>query len=240
MSNKKIKDDEHNSRRDALKTIALGSGTIATAASLPTSWTKPILNQVMLPAHAQTSDVVIMGTFSSGATLGLRRPNQVQGFASTQYALLDALIPTAKAGHPGARAFCGTDNEGDGVSDSKIYFDIDDAGNVQIAIDSLDESQGSVCGITSTLTDTRIANADIRIATFDHYWVRLTNMVASATEITGDYATAQAADQDNDDGPRVPGDGTDDEETFCTGSFSAMIGGSFPSSYDTACGDDGE
>ena len=43
------------SRRKALKKIAIG-GTIAAGASgLPPRWTKPIVDKVLVPAHAQTS-----------------------------------------------------------------------------------------------------------------------------------------------------------------------------------------
>jgi len=43
------------SRREALKKIAMG-GTIAFGASaLPPRWTKPIVDKVLVPAHAQTS-----------------------------------------------------------------------------------------------------------------------------------------------------------------------------------------
>ena len=43
------------SRRKALKKIAIG-GTIAVgASSLPPQWTKPIVDKILVPAHAQTS-----------------------------------------------------------------------------------------------------------------------------------------------------------------------------------------
>ena len=43
------------SRRKLLKTIAAGSGAVIAGKSLPEDWTKPIVNSVILPAHAQTS-----------------------------------------------------------------------------------------------------------------------------------------------------------------------------------------
>ena len=51
MKNKKS--DE--SRRKLLKSIAAGSGAIVAGKSLPENWTKPIVNSVVLPAHAVTS-----------------------------------------------------------------------------------------------------------------------------------------------------------------------------------------
>jgi len=43
------------SRRKLLKSIAAGSGAVIAGKSLPESWTRPVVNSVMLPAHAQTS-----------------------------------------------------------------------------------------------------------------------------------------------------------------------------------------
>ncbi len=52
MSNKKSND----SRRKLLKSIAAGSGAVVAGKSLPESWSKPVINSVMLPAHASTTD----------------------------------------------------------------------------------------------------------------------------------------------------------------------------------------
>ena len=51
MTDKKSSD----SRRKLLKSIAAGSGAIVAGKSLPESWSKPVVDSVMLPAHAQTS-----------------------------------------------------------------------------------------------------------------------------------------------------------------------------------------
>lgn len=42
-------------RRKLLKSIAAGSGAIIAGKSLPENWTKPAVDSVLLPAHAQTS-----------------------------------------------------------------------------------------------------------------------------------------------------------------------------------------
>ena len=42
-------------RRKLLKTIVSGGGVIVAGKSLPESWTKPVVDSVMLPAHAETS-----------------------------------------------------------------------------------------------------------------------------------------------------------------------------------------
>jgi len=43
------------SRRKLLKSIAAGSGVIVAGKSLPENWTKPVVDSVLLPVHAQTS-----------------------------------------------------------------------------------------------------------------------------------------------------------------------------------------
>ena len=43
------------SRRKLLKSIAAGGGAIVAGKSLPDKWTAPVVDSVLLPAHAQTS-----------------------------------------------------------------------------------------------------------------------------------------------------------------------------------------
>ena len=47
------------SRRKLLKSIAAGRGAIVAGKSLPENWTKPVVDSVLLPAHAQTSGCTI-------------------------------------------------------------------------------------------------------------------------------------------------------------------------------------
>jgi len=51
MTDKKSND----SRRKLLKSIAAGSGAVVAGKSLPESWTKPVINSIVLPAHAATT-----------------------------------------------------------------------------------------------------------------------------------------------------------------------------------------
>jgi len=50
--------DKHtpSKRRQALKTLAAGSSVVVAGKALPESWTRPVINAVMLPAHAATTD----------------------------------------------------------------------------------------------------------------------------------------------------------------------------------------
>ena len=42
-------------RRRLLKALAVGGGAVVVGASLPAAWTKPVIESVVLPAHAQAS-----------------------------------------------------------------------------------------------------------------------------------------------------------------------------------------
>lgn len=52
MSDKKSND----SRRKLLKSLAAGSGAVVAGKSLPKEWSKPVVDSVMLPAHAETTN----------------------------------------------------------------------------------------------------------------------------------------------------------------------------------------
>ena len=56
--NEEIPQEEQNQpegRRDALKKILVGGGAVLGAQFLPTEWKKPVINSIVVPAHAQTS-----------------------------------------------------------------------------------------------------------------------------------------------------------------------------------------
>ncbi len=56
---------KNRSRRDAIRAIVMGGGAIASAKTLPTEWARPIVNTVILPSHATTSDTVVMSSVSA-------------------------------------------------------------------------------------------------------------------------------------------------------------------------------
>ena len=51
-SDKKLTD----SRRKLLKSIAAGSTAVIAGKTVPDAWTRPVVDSVMLPAHAETTD----------------------------------------------------------------------------------------------------------------------------------------------------------------------------------------
>jgi hypothetical protein len=47
---------QRQSRRQSLRTILAGSGVIAGAGASIPKWQKPVVDSILLPAHAQTTD----------------------------------------------------------------------------------------------------------------------------------------------------------------------------------------
>jgi hypothetical protein len=83
------------SRRKLLKSIAAGSGAIVAGKSLPESWSRPVVDSVMLPAHAMTS---LITTHAGQTTQRVAQLDTDSMFAE----VLDTLVPEAKAQPPAA------------------------------------------------------------------------------------------------------------------------------------------
>ena len=110
------------SRRKLLKSIAAGSGAIVAGKSLPESWSRPVVDSVMLPAHAQTSPPVqtIFAGPSDPSSVGSIQPNNMMADA------IDALVPTAMAQERSYMAYlCITDIGG---GQAKVEAVIEDSG----------------------------------------------------------------------------------------------------------------
>ncbi|MFT5610171.1 MAG: hypothetical protein ACI9LU_000663 [Polaribacter sp.] len=52
--------EQKNARRKVLKNTLIGGGAVISTSLVPNKWTKPLIDSVILPSHAQTSDVVIV------------------------------------------------------------------------------------------------------------------------------------------------------------------------------------
>jgi len=52
----------NENRRKLLKSIAAGSGAIFAGKNLPESWSRPVVDSVLLPSHAQTSGMTYAGS----------------------------------------------------------------------------------------------------------------------------------------------------------------------------------
>ncbi len=90
-------------RRNLLKTIAAGSGAIITGKALPDSWARPVIDSVLLPAHAQTSGGPYGGTSNNSITMNdrddlfARALNKLipEGHAQTSYDFTYCITPVS-------------------------------------------------------------------------------------------------------------------------------------------------
>ncbi len=94
-------------RRNLLKSIAVGSGVAASAVhTLPKKWVSPLVDSVVLPAHAALSgqtgvyagDVVVvaLNTEPGGAT---NPPQMIAKSSGIGHDILEFLVPSAQASH---------------------------------------------------------------------------------------------------------------------------------------------
>ena len=100
------------SRRKLLKSIAAGSGAVVAGKSLPESWTRPVVDSVMLPAHAQTS---LLTFFGPANEIG---GNYESGDKPLLANAMETMVPDAQAGGNFEQngTLCIIDN-GDGTCD---------------------------------------------------------------------------------------------------------------------------
>jgi hypothetical protein len=90
MSDKKSND----SRRKLLKSIAAGSGAVVAGKTLPEAWIKPVVDSVMLPAHAETTDDTggdYFGSFNFAGEVPVKLCIQCVGSTCSAKALEDSI-----------------------------------------------------------------------------------------------------------------------------------------------------
>ena len=197
-------------RRKIVKS-AIG-GTAAAAVVLPVKWSKPVLNTVLTPAHAQTSSpVIVAGVYVSSNPLALN----LKKLKNTEFAILDLLIaPTQANSFPEEVCPDVSDTSDQDDGNSALYIRVNEDMTVDFAIDSLldfDDSRDS-CGSfgeVSVVDETIIPDTLIEFA--DRDGVQLVDMELSAAgEISGQYFVFES------------------NEPVCSGPFTVELGGSFP------------
>ena len=107
MSDKKSSD----SRRKLLKSIAAGSGAIVAGKSLPESWSRPVVDSVMLPAHAQTSPTCstgFAGTYAGNVSGTVTRCNDATDPVTAGLQIIINADCTVAVTYNTARPFTGT------------------------------------------------------------------------------------------------------------------------------------
>lgn len=216
MGNHDQKPDSNreSARRRLLKATLVGGGAAAAMKTMPDQWARPVIDSVVLPAHGETSPgEQVTGVFTAtnvGDFVVNMQPDTAPS-RGIQYALLEALSPRANADHI-VGGICGDD---DNAAPAEVVIRINEDGTVDIAVST--DAVVSACGATTTINADNTIN-DVSVQLDGDEFLDLSNMVASAAEINGSWAASIASD-----GGDVVG---------CNGSFTAPLGGSFPSTVD--------
>lgn len=87
--------NKSSARRKLLKSVVAGGGILATGRLLPESWSRPVVQAVMLPAHAQTSP-------PAGITGGFGPATSVGGMNERGRSIMDFFVQPARAQTGGA------------------------------------------------------------------------------------------------------------------------------------------
>ncbi len=128
---KKTEDQKRQaSRRKLLKSILAGGGVAVAGRGLPEQWTKPVVDAVLLPAHAQTT----CGGITSYAGGVILSTTSVEVNNSPVEKLLDLVVPRALA-QPApttATAELCIQCNGDGTVDVRVLFTVDFDGEVTL------------------------------------------------------------------------------------------------------------
>lgn len=90
--------EQTDGRRRLLKTLAAGG---VAGATLPAQWTKPVIEAVMLPAHAQATTGVVVGGGGGGGASGGPAPA-----GSVGESILNFFVSPAEASVSGFCEFC--------------------------------------------------------------------------------------------------------------------------------------
>jgi hypothetical protein len=88
----------NSGRRKLLKSLTVGGAAAVTAKSMPEEWTKPLVNGVSLPAHAQTTVPPVSPNFHGG--FGMAGPGPLTDLSAPEQifkSLIDSVIPPALA-----------------------------------------------------------------------------------------------------------------------------------------------
>ena len=95
---------KNNARRKILRSIVAGGGAFTAAKVTPREWIKPVIENVILPGHAQTSAVTSpvspFGSFTSGPVMvdmTNQNPDQLIADESISKELLEFFMPSAQA-----------------------------------------------------------------------------------------------------------------------------------------------
>ena len=88
--------DKTSSRRKLLKSVVAGGGAATVAKLMPDQWSRPVVDSVMLPSHAQTS-ISPYGPFYTMVMVGMNESSDQMAEQGFSEELLEFFTPAAQA-----------------------------------------------------------------------------------------------------------------------------------------------
>jgi hypothetical protein len=129
MPDKKENNKHTKARRELLKATVIGSGAVIAGKSLPESWSRPVVDSVMLPAHAQTSATGVGGAVILSLLV-----------VDADDSILDSLVPAAHAQEPS-------------IVTAELCFMLNDNGTIAVRalVDNVDDCAHDIAYFTGTV-----------------------------------------------------------------------------------------
>jgi hypothetical protein len=154
--------DTTPARRRLLKALAGAGGVFAAGKSVPEKWTRPVVDSVLLPAHAQATG---NGPWSGNGTATTFGPGPDKGLGGR---LLDAVIPQAEAGV----------KDGGGLDCPNIYVCIEMVGAATAKVTITDccggqQSQNTNCTVTggNKLNNCQFGGYTVNATLSNNQWI---------------------------------------------------------------------
>lgn len=146
---KRTNDPKNSSRRRAVKTIAGGVSALAAYHVLPINWSKPVVEQVFLPAHAAVSGI----TLSNPCNVELVSGNQassidvirVSGFVTPPVGGLDVAIVALPNGGTGGQVDVFTTTNADGTYSAEVTM-VGGPGIIGVGVGTATAGVGNISG----------------------------------------------------------------------------------------------
>ncbi len=121
---KTVPDPQNQGRRTALRKLLVGAGALTAYQMLPTKWTRPVIDQIVLPAHAGTSGISLNDPCDLAVTKGTTGSSsvtvRVDGLVTPPTANLPVAIVADPVGGNGPPVTVNTTTAADGTYGATI------------------------------------------------------------------------------------------------------------------------
>jgi hypothetical protein len=144
-----INDPQNSSRRRAVKTIVGGVGALTAYHVLPVNWTKPVVEQVFLPAHAAVSGITLSNPCNVELVSGDQASSidviRVSGFVTPPVGGLDVAIAALPNGGTGGQVDVFTTTNADGTYSAEVTM-VGGPGIIGVGVGTAIAGAGNISG----------------------------------------------------------------------------------------------